>query len=78
MNKVEHRILEGNIGVKQVYDEVADLYDHSKYLYWTRRMEEGEERVVEKWIESLRSPLIDIGCGTGRYVVKKAVEGSDQ
>lgn len=77
MNKVEHRVLQGKVGVKQVYDEIADLYDYSAYLYWTRRMEEGEERAVKKWIEGAPSPIIDVGCGTGRYVVKKGIGGSD-
>lgn len=77
MNKVEHEVLEGKVGVKQVYDEMADLYDYSEYLYWTRRMEEGEERAVKKWIERAPSPLVDVGCGTGRYVVKKGIEGSE-
>jgi len=77
MNRLEHRVLEGKVGVKQVYDEMADLYDRSEYLYWTRRMEEGEERAIKKWIERAPSLLIDVGCGTGRYVVKKGIEGSE-
>ena len=77
MNKVKHRVLQGKAGVRQVYDEIADLYDSSEYLYWTRRMEEGEERAIKKWIEGAPSPLINVGCGTGRYTVKKGVEGSD-
>jgi len=77
MNRVKHRVFEGKAGIKQVYDEMAHLYDSSEYLYWTRRMEEGEERAIKKWVEMAPSPLIDIGCGTGRYVVKKGVEGSE-
>jgi ubiquinone/menaquinone biosynthesis C-methylase UbiE len=73
----EHRVLEGKAGVRQVYDEMADLYDSSEHLYWTRRMEEGEERAIRKWIEMAQSPLIDVGCGTGRYALKKAIEGSE-
>jgi len=77
MNKVEQRVLEGKVGVKQVYDEMADLYDYSEYFYWTRRMEEGEERAIRKWIGRSAGPVIDVGCGTGRYVVEKAIKGSE-
>ena len=70
-------MLEGKVGVRHVYDEMAHVYDYSEYLYWTRRIEEGEERAIKKWIERAPSPLIDVGCGTGRYVVKKGIEGSE-
>jgi ubiquinone/menaquinone biosynthesis C-methylase UbiE len=65
MKKAEYRVLEGKVGIKQVYDEMADLYDYSEYLYWTRRMEEGEEETIRRWTGKIQSPLIDVGCGTG-------------
>jgi ubiquinone/menaquinone biosynthesis C-methylase UbiE len=77
MSKAEHRILDGKAGIKIVYDEMADLYDRSEYLYWTRRMEEGEERTTREWIRFLSTPVLDVGCGTGRYTIKIARKGSD-
>lgn len=40
---VKYTVLEGKKGVKEAYDGMASSYDYSGYLYWTRRMEEGEE-----------------------------------
>lgn len=73
---VEYKVLEGKKGVKEAYDGMADSYDYSEYLYWTRRMEGGEERIIKGWIEKLLAPILDIGCGTGRYVVEVARRGS--
>jgi len=71
----DYRILEGKSGVRQAYDEMSKLYDTSRYLFWTRKMEEGESRIVERWIKKLKSPILDLGCGTGRYAVKLAKMG---
>lgn len=73
----KYRILEGKEGVREAYDRMVDNYDHSERLYWTRRMEEGEERVVRKWIKDLSTPILDVGCGTGRYAIKIAEKGSE-
>lgn len=67
-----HRVLEGKNGVQDVYDEMADRYDTSKRLHWTRRIEEGEWRVIGRWLGDLRTPVLEVGCGTGRYAGKIA------
>jgi len=74
MNK-GYRTLEGKSGIKQAYDEMSKSYDTSRYLFWTRKMEEGESRIVERWVRKLASLILDLGCGTGRYVVKLAKMG---
>jgi ubiquinone/menaquinone biosynthesis C-methylase UbiE len=74
-NGAKYKILEGKEGVREAYDRMADEYDRSERLYWTRRMEEGEERVIRKWIKDLASPILDVGCGTGRYAIKIAKKG---
>lgn len=51
--KVRYRVLEGKEGVREAYDCMAMVYDFSKYLYWTRKMEEAEERVIGKWVVGL-------------------------
>lgn len=33
-------------------------------------MEEGEERTIKKWLRKLSPPILDVGCGTGRYTIK--------
>jgi ubiquinone/menaquinone biosynthesis C-methylase UbiE len=73
----KYKILEGKDGIRKTYDGIADVYDCSVFLYWTRKMEEGEERIVKKWIECLLTPVLDVGCGTGRYAVKIARRGSE-
>lgn len=73
--KVKYNLLEGKKGVKEAYDLMADYYDFSKYLFWTREMEKGEERIVDKWINFLSGKCLDVGCGTGRYTVKIAKKG---
>jgi len=70
--KVKYRILEGKKGVREAYDCMANSYDYSKYLYWTRKLEHAEERVVRKWIDDFSGPCLDVGCGTGRYSLKIA------
>jgi ubiquinone/menaquinone biosynthesis C-methylase UbiE len=74
---MEYRILEGKKGVKEAYDEMADEYDRSEYLYWTRRMEEGEERAIKSWVGNMSAPILDVGCGTGRYAVRAARGGHE-
>ena len=74
-NEAKYKILEGKRGVREAYDKMANEYDFSERLYWTRRMEEGEERIVRKWIKDLSSPILDVGCGTGRYAIKIAKKG---
>lgn len=73
----KYRILEGKEGVREAYNKMADNYDHSERLYWTRRMEEGEERIIKKWIKHLSTPILDVGCGTGRYTIKVAEKESE-
>lgn len=74
---VEHRVLEGKKGVIQAYDSMSSSYDHSEFLYWTRRMEEGEERTIRRWLSNLSAPVLDVGCGTGRYSTTIAESGSE-
>jgi len=45
---------------------MASRYESSKYLYWTRKMEEGEEKAIRSWLRRLRPPIIDVGSGTGK------------
>lgn len=73
--KVKYRVLEGKEGVREAYDCMAGAYDYSRYLYWTRKMEEAEERVVKKWVDGFSGVCLDVGCGTGRYALKIAGEG---
>lgn len=70
-----YRLLQGKKGVQYAYDQMADRYDTSKHLNWTRRMEEGEARVIEIWLADLLTPVLDAGCGTGRYAGKIAERG---
>jgi ubiquinone/menaquinone biosynthesis C-methylase UbiE len=73
--KVKYRVLEGKEGVREAYDCMAGVYDYSEYLYWTRKMEEAEERVVKKWVGGFSGVCLDVGCGTGRYSLRIAGEG---
>lgn len=73
--KVRHRVLEGKDGVREAYDCVAGVYDFSKYLYWTRKMEEAKERIVGKWVDGFSGVCLDVGCGTGRYSLRIARAG---
>jgi len=70
--EVEYRVLEGKRGVVEAYDGMATSYDFSEFLYWTRRMEEGEERIIKGWAGNLLAPILDVGCGTGRYAIEFA------
>ena len=72
---MKYRVLRGKNGIKEAYDLMAEIYDKSKYLFWTRRLERGEERVVRRWLRSLSEPCLDVGCGTGRYSLKLAEGG---
>jgi ubiquinone/menaquinone biosynthesis C-methylase UbiE len=74
-NGAKYKILEGKEGVREAYDRMAHEYDRSERLYWTRRMEEGEERIIRKWIKDISSPILDVGCGTGRYATEIAKKG---
>ena len=71
----KYRALNGKSGVRWAYDRMANDYDHSNYLLWTRRMEKGEERIIKNWIGYFSIPTLDIGCGTGRYSIKIAEKG---
>jgi ubiquinone/menaquinone biosynthesis C-methylase UbiE len=73
----KYRVLKGKEGVRKAYNRMAYNYDYSKRLYWTRRMEEGEERIIKKWLKHLSTPILDVGCGTGRYTIKLAEKGSE-
>ena len=73
--KVKYRVLEGKAGVREAYDCMAGVYDFSEFLYWTRKMEEAEERVVKKWVCGFSGVCLDVGCGTGRYSLKIADRG---
>ena len=70
-------IIEGKEGVRETYDRMANNYDYSEHLYWTRRIEKGEERYIGEWIKDLSFPILDVGCGTGRYTLKIAKKGSE-
>jgi ubiquinone/menaquinone biosynthesis C-methylase UbiE len=69
---IEHRVLVGKKGVREAYDCMSITYDHSEYLRWTRRMEQAEERAIGRWLLKLPGPVLDVGCGTGRYAVRVA------
>ena len=73
--RIRFRILEGKDGVRKLYDDLAEIYDHSRYLYLTRRLERCEEGVLRGWLERLESPMLDVGCGSGRYSLKSAERG---
>ncbi|RLI19024.1 hypothetical protein DRO49_01375 [Candidatus Bathyarchaeota archaeon] len=75
--EAKYRTLKGKRGVQRCYNEMASRYDSSRYLYWTRRMEEGEEKAIEGWLRMLRPPILDVGSGTGRYAVRLADEGRE-
>ena len=72
---MKYRVLRGKSGVKEAYELMAETYDKSKYLFWTRRLERGEERAIRGWLKLLHKPCLDVGCGTGRYSLKLAGEG---
>ncbi|MEM2941586.1 MAG: methyltransferase domain-containing protein [Thermoproteota archaeon] len=69
------RILEGKKGIREAYDIMSRNYDSSKHLHITRKMEIGEEKTVEKLLRLFSPPVLDVGCGTGRYAVKIAEKG---
>lgn len=75
--EAEYRTLKGKQGVQRCYNEMASRYDSSKYLHWTRRIEEGEEKAIRSWLRRLRAPIINVGSGTGRYALKLADEGRE-
>ena len=67
--------MEGKDGVRRLYDDLADIYDHSRFLYLTRRLERCEEEVLREWLDRLESPMLDVGCGSGRYSLRLADRG---
>jgi len=67
--------LEGKDGVRRLYDDLAEVYDHSRFLYLTRRLERCEEKVLREWLDKLESPMLDVGCGSGRYSLRLADRG---
>jgi len=67
------KVLNGKVGVKIAYNSIAPTYDSSKYLFWTRRIEKREEEVINKWLLSMKSMCLDVGCGTGRYSLRIAL-----
>ena len=69
------RVLEGKEGVRRLYDDLAEIYDHSRLLYLTRRLERCEEEVTREWLERIDPPILDVGCGSGRYSLKSASKG---
>lgn len=69
------RIMEGKRGVRKAYDIISRNYDSSKNLNVTRKMEMGEGKIVERFLGLFSPPVLDVGCGTGRYAVKIAGEG---
>ena len=75
--KAKYVILEGKEGIKKAYDWMADSYDYSKYMYWTRKIELGEERVLRKWMDRFSGICLDVGCGTGRYSLRAARKSLD-
>jgi len=74
---VEHTVLQGKKGVRQAYDCMSITYDYSEYLHRTRGMEEAEGRAIRRWFSKLLGPVLDVGCGTGRYAVRVAKMGSE-
>ena len=67
--------MEGKDGVRRLYDDLADIYDHSRFLYLTRRLERCEEKVLREWLDKLESPMLDVGCGSGRYSLRLVDRG---
>lgn len=72
---IKYEILHGKDGVRRAYDKMAQDYDTTLHLYWTRKFERGEEGVIANWLGDLTPPVLDIGCGTGRYSLKIANRG---
>lgn len=71
-HRTTYRILEGKKGIMKAYGVMSRNYDSSKHLHITRKMETGEGKTVEKLLNLLSPPVLDVGCGTGRYTVKIA------
>ena len=68
-------MLRGKLGIMNLYDRIAKFYDYSKYLKFTRIFEECEYRVFRSWIDSFKSPILDVGCGSGRISIPLAMMG---
>ena len=67
--------MEGKKGVRRLYDDLAEIYDHSRFLYLTRRLERCEEEILREWLKKIDPPILDVGCGSGRYSLKLASKG---
>ena len=71
------RILQGKLGIRQLYSEISREYDFSEKLFITRLMELSEEPVITGFLENFKAKYsLDAGAGTGRYL-KKLREISD-
>lgn len=75
IGKPQYEIRGGKKGLRDVYGCLASDYDNSGYLFCTRWIEREEETIINRWLNELSSPAIDVGCGTGRYAVKIARMG---
>ncbi len=67
---LKFKLLKGKKGIQKVYNMMAKDYDKSKYLFWTRKFEYFEEKIIKKWLSEFKGVVCDIGCGTGRYSLK--------
>lgn len=75
--RVEYKVLKGKQGVRNAYDLMAKYYDSSRFLFWTRRIERGEERILDSLLIGLHGICIDVGCGTGRYSLRIVERGCE-
>jgi len=72
---LKQKALQDKISVMKLYDLIADEYETSENLRLTRLFEECEFRVINCWFKEFKSPVLDVGCGVGRYAVKLAEQG---
>ncbi len=64
--------------VEKYHDRVANVYDHS-YMdeYWQWHDAITWEHIKGFLPTDLRSPVLDLGCGTGKWAAKLAKSGFD-